>query len=129
MKYSVIIADDDHDLLSYIKDVLVSLNCEAIVARNGHNVVDLARSGDFDLVIIGSSMECVDGIEAIKVIRMSEPDLPILALADGGCENMRIDALRAGAQLVLERPAGSVELIRAVRQLLQLPERSGTNAH
>jgi DNA-binding response OmpR family regulator len=129
MKYSVLIADNDIDVVASIKVVCHKLGAEAVVMCNGREAVDLARERDLDLVIIGMGLDELDGIEAIQVIRMSEPDLPIIGLVDGTCATIRIDALRAGAHLVLDKPVDGTALTRAVRQLLALPEPSETHGY
>lgn len=129
MKYAILIADNDTDVVASIKASCQNLDMETIAMCNGREAVALAREHDLDLVIIGMGLDELDGIEAIKVIRMSEPDLPIIGLVDGPCETIRIDALRAGAHLVLDKPVDGAALIRAVRQLLALPEPSETHGY
>jgi DNA-binding response OmpR family regulator len=129
MKYAILIADNDNDVVASIKAACHKLDADVITLCNGNEAIDLARTRDLDLVIIGMGLDEFDGIEAIKVIRMSEPDLPIVGLVDGPCETVRIDALRAGAHMVFEKPIDGTGLTRAIRQLLALPEPSGAHGY
>jgi DNA-binding NarL/FixJ family response regulator len=82
-------------------------------AENGEEAVDLATSGEIDVVLMDASMPGCDGIEATR--RISAMDGPPVVMLSTFSEHSRVlDALDAGAAGYLVKDAESTEIISAV---------------
>jgi CheY-like chemotaxis protein len=125
MSYQVLIADDDAETRVLIKQALseIESGIEITAVENGGEAVDRLASGGFDLVIINIQMPVTDYIEAVKVIHMSEPDLPILITTGVGDEDIKIETMQAGANIILSKPIDIKELKSEVKKLLDIRDK------
>lgn len=80
-------------------------------AGGGHEATARAVEGDHDLVLMDLSMPDCDGIEAMRRIHRSKPDLPVVILtahADPGVER---EARNAGASGFLAKGTALEDLV------------------
>ena len=78
-----LVIDDEEAILKILRTLLVKLDFEVKVARDGREGIELFGDGhDFDLVITDMRMPRVDGNQVAKHIRGSDkPDTPISAFS------------------------------------------------
>ena len=79
------------------------------------NTVLLAYKPDIIMLSLGNPG--LDDLEALRDLRKSLPDTPILALTSNEVEGQEQAALDAGAQSVLTKSASRTELIKKLREL------------
>lgn len=115
---TVIIADDNaaiHPLISRI------LRRELEVVENvfdGQALVDATNRLRPDLVVVDVYMPVLDGVEALKRIHASLPNLPaVLISTDAGEENMQRARL-AGVHAIIKKASAAEELLPAARAAL-----------
>ena len=122
MTYKILVADDDLDCRVLIKEAVAGEDCEVITAETGQEALEKATSEDFDLVVIDLHMPCIDGIEALKIIHMSEPDLPIMVVTGVENEELKAEALKNGANLIIEKPFDITSLVEEIKKLLGMQD-------
>lgn len=122
MTYEILVVDDELVSRTLIKAALVGDIFSIVFAENGREAVEKATSEDFDLIIMDLMMPFMDGSEAIKIIHMSEPDLPIIVVTGTEEEDMKTDALKCGANLIIQKPLELQELAAEVKRLLGISE-------
>jgi CheY-like chemotaxis protein len=124
MTFKILIADDEADARVIIKEAVSATlkDTDIVFAGNGNEAIEQCRAQDFDLVIIDLIMPFMNGIESLKVIHMSEPDLPIIVVTGTDDSEMKDEALKSGANLLLEKPLQLDELARAVRHMTGFQE-------
>ena len=111
---SILLIDDDHDILDYYQDALATKGYRIQTASDGKEAVALAKWRRFDLILSDISMPGMDGITMLRVIRESNLDVPvILATSDPRAETA-IRALEYGAFRYLTMPVPVAELRRVV---------------
>jgi DNA-binding response OmpR family regulator len=76
----ILLADDDSDLCSFLRDELVDLGHLVTVHRNGADAVLAATEQSFDLAILDMLMPGLDGVQASQVLRKIAPRMPIIGL-------------------------------------------------
>ena len=121
----ILIVDDDPAVRSTLANVIASAGFEVLAADGGKQAMDLLRDNEVDLTIIDIFMPGVDGMEFIIRVRRQSPDAKIIAISGGGEFNMQnvLDiADVVGAERTLSKPFGPDDLLRAVREVLGLPE-------
>jgi DNA-binding NarL/FixJ family response regulator len=72
---------------------------------------------NLDLTIVDLDLANGGGLDVIKELRVSHPDVPVLAITFEPDANSRDQALRAGAAEVLTIPASPREIIDVARGL------------
>jgi DNA-binding NarL/FixJ family response regulator len=86
-------------------------------ARNGREVVELARSTRADVVLMDIRMPEVDGLAATRAITMDEDlaGVRVLVLTTFEIDDYVFESLRAGASGFLGKSAEPLELLNAIR--------------
>jgi DNA-binding NarL/FixJ family response regulator len=71
-----------------------------------------------DLAIVNLDAANADGFELVEELRMSAPDVPVLAITLARNVDQRDRALRAGAEEVLPMAASSKEIVDVAKRLV-----------
>jgi len=118
---SILVVDDDTQVLDVMSEMLRLEGHQVSVAENGQQAVDQMRDAQFDLVITDLIMPEKEGLETIADIRKRSSQLPIIAISGGGRVGP-MDYLETarfiGADATLAKPFGRQELITTVADLL-----------
>lgn len=88
-------------------------------AEDGRIAITQAKKLRPDVIIMDLILPNLDGIEAIRQIHQSEPDIHILALTSFATDDRVIPAIRAGALGFFLKDRNPEELIAAVQQIAQ----------
>ncbi len=116
-KIKVLVADD-HDI--YL-DGLTALLCtypeiELVgSARDGKELMEMARKCKPDVILTDLRMPVVDGITAIRLIGISSRPVPMLALSNYDDDSHITDAMEAGAKGYIIKNSQKGEIIDAIR--------------
>ncbi len=120
MSARILIVEDNHDLLTILKEVL-SADYEIVTAESGEAAVSLARMLELDLVLLDIHLPGISGIEAgAQIKRDAAPRfLPILVLTALAHNDDEAELLASGCcDAVMVKPA-PLPIIRAkVAELL-----------
>ncbi len=68
-KARILVIDDDDVVLRSVSKILDREGYDVEIAPNGEEGIDMARSGDFDLVLCDIRMPGLDGIMTVETIR------------------------------------------------------------
>jgi signal transduction histidine kinase/CheY-like chemotaxis protein len=80
MELKLLVAEDNDISRRLMKSLLGSLNCQVQMANNGQEAVDMAAQTKFDVILMDCQMPVMDGQEATRQIRLTDPNTPIIAL-------------------------------------------------
>ena len=86
---------------------------------NGRDALDMLRSEPFDVVIVDVYLPIMDGANLIEEVRTDDHlcQLPVIAVSAGG-QAAHNAALRAGADLFLDKPMRLREIVDAMHKLV-----------
>jgi len=121
MKPQILVADDDEMIASSLRRALIYEGYDVVVAHNGREALDAARSRQPDLVVLDVMMPEVDGIEVCRRLR-ADGDVPVLMLTAKDTVADRVLGLDSGADDYLVKPFAYEELLARVRSLLRRRE-------
>ncbi|MEO6709664.1 MAG: response regulator [Planctomycetota bacterium] len=76
-KWTLLIIDNDHDLVRALAKRLGSMNVDCITATSGVQGLAEFRGADVDIVVSDLNMQGGDGIEFAEAIRLTS-DVPII---------------------------------------------------
>ena len=107
----VLIADDEPDMLKYLKSQL-SANFQVIEAVDGQQAVDKASQFLPDVIVCDMMMPEKNGLEVCRELRerTSTRLIPILLLTARADEETKLAALSAGANDFITKPFSMTEL-------------------
>jgi len=117
----VLLAEDNRINQAVSKRMLARAGCEAVVAADGQQVVDLFNAQSFDLILMDVQMPVMDGLEATGAIRRREGEMqlrpvPIIALTANASEADRRTCLAAGMNDFLAKPVKMAGLTAAIER-------------
>ncbi len=127
MSRHVLIIEDNRDIASLIRLNLRDLPCETDVAHNGQEGLEMARRGDYNLIILDLMLPDLDGIEICRALRNEKRYLPILMLTARSSEVDRVLGLEMGADDYLTKPFSIRELMARVKAIFRRVEAIGSN--
>lgn len=117
----ILIIDDEELVRLTIKDVLNMEGYDVETAENGDQGFRMQKETPFDLVITDILMPVKEGIQTIKILRDSWPDLPIIAISGGGkIQNTDyLDTAKSvGANAVLAKPFTEDDIVQVIKTCL-----------
>lgn len=105
MKTILIAEDNDSNfiLMSYLLKKQYSI----IRAINGKEAVECAKKGGIDIILMDIKMPEMDGLEATRIIKQTQPNMPIIALTANAFESDRDQAFEAGCDDFLSKPVNA----------------------
>src|SRR5690606_39255312 len=77
---SILIADDEARIAAFVEKGLRAAGYATRVADNGTTALDLALTGEFDLLVLDVNMPGVDGFEVLEQLRGSGSTMPVIML-------------------------------------------------
>jgi signal transduction histidine kinase len=118
---TVLIADDQPDMLAFLKSELIS-QYNVIPVTDGQQAVDNAAAHLPDIILLDMMMPEKDGMQACREIRAAEAtrSTPIILITAHVDEDTKLNALRAGASDFLPKPFSTTELQVRVQNLVKL---------
>ncbi|MEE3716338.1 PAS domain S-box protein [Tumidithrix elongata RA019] len=116
----ILLAEDNPANISTVSAYLEAKGYRMLLATNGLEAVELAKTHHPDLILMDIQIPEMDGIEAMQQIRLdpSLTNLPIVALTALAMANDRQKCLEAGANEYLTKPVRLKELVTAIQHLL-----------
>lgn len=114
----ILVVDDEQVLVKGLKFNLENEGYTVETAYDGASAVELARSGDFDLILLDLMMPEVDGLSACMQIREFSK-VPIIMLTARGEDTDKLLGFEYGADDYVTKPFNILELKARIRALLR----------
>lgn len=117
---TILIADDDADILELLETVLVRAGYGPIPAGDGDEALRLAREQLPRACILDVVMPGLGGLDVLRALRSeaATADIPVLMLS-ASVQNPDVEAaLRAGANDYLTKPFSYTELLDRLGRVL-----------
>ena len=102
-KKTILVIEDDSDILSVIIKHLKYLGYEVMAASDGMEGLKRLESGGYDLVVTDIVMPYVSGLGVVTAIKEKTPHIPVIAITGYGKEP-EMAATEKKADLVLAKP-------------------------
>jgi two-component system, OmpR family, alkaline phosphatase synthesis response regulator PhoP len=122
----LLVVEDNADLAFAVTTALESEGFDVAVAATGPDGVEMARTGDADLIILDLMLPGFDGYRVLRTLREGGIETPILILTARGEEADKVKGLRLGADDYVTKPFGAMELLARVEALLRRSRISAT---
>ena len=130
-KQSILIADDEADILEIISHNLQKEGYLVYTAQNGEDAVNMAFEKRPNLIILDVMMPKVDGMEACRQIKANQKtkDIPVLFLTARSEEFAEITGFEAGADDYISKPIRPRVLTSRIKAVLRRRNSSGIIEH
>lgn len=118
MAYTILIAEDDKDIVNLLKLYLESNGYRTVTAENGARAYQLVTEEQIDLAVLDIMMPEMDGYELTMKIRENY-DFPIIFLSAKNLDNDKILGLNLGADDYMTKPFNPLEIIARINSNLR----------
>jgi DNA-binding NarL/FixJ family response regulator len=117
----ILIADDHPIVRRGLKQILSEESDVGTFgeAQNSHEVLELVRKQDWDIVILDITMPDRGGLDVLKELKHLRPNLPVLVLSMHPEDQYAIRSLQAGAAGYLTKGSAQEELIKAIKKIVR----------
>ena len=115
----ILIVEDEARIASFLSKGLSADGFTTTVASDGVTGLDLALSGDFDLVVLDIGLPRLDGFELLEGLRAQGSDVPVIVLTARDSVTDTVSALEGGADDYMAKPFRFAELLARVRLRLR----------
>ncbi|MGH1422934.1 MAG: response regulator transcription factor [Hyphomonas sp.] len=113
----VLVIEDDLEMSSFIEKVLIEAGHKVDTAADGESGLALARSAEFDALVVDRMLPEKDGLTLLREFREAGGTTPALFLSALGDVPNRVQGLKAGAEDYLSKPFAPSELAARVEAL------------
>ncbi len=111
---------DDHPVFRRGLKQIIAETADMVVsgeAADGQEALSLARTDEFDVVLLDITMPTKNGLDALTALKKERPGVPVLVLSMHPEEQFAIRALRSGASGYLTKESAPDELLAAIRKV------------
>ncbi len=109
----ILVVDDDEKILFAFQEVFRAEGYQSLLARNGEEAVQECAAARPDVVFMDITMPKLDGLEALRRIKLQTPQIPVVLITGFGTMQTAIKAMQHGAFEYLTKPL-DLEKIREV---------------
>ena len=115
----ILIVEDEQRIASFVAKGLRSDGHLTTCVADGHEGLDHALSGDFDLVVLDIGLPGIDGFEVLDQLRSQGSTVPVIVLTARDSVGDTVSALEGGADDYMPKPFRFAELLARVRLRLR----------
>jgi two-component system copper resistance phosphate regulon response regulator CusR len=115
----ILIVEDEARIASFLEKGLKANGFATEVAGDGEQALTLARSGNFDLLILDLGLPGRDGLDVLRELRERHGGLPVLILTARDSVRDTVVGLEGGADDYMTKPFRFEELLARVRVRLR----------
>lgn len=124
---SVLVVDDEVEVLKQIRRVLTRHGFEVATAQSGHAALDAMHDEEPDVIVLDISMPGISGFEILETVQQRHPDLPVIIMTAKNELPQARRALRHGAFAYLQKPLEKEALIASCLRAFEMFQLKGEN--
>lgn len=114
MNGSILIIDDDEDMLETLDDVLQEKGYKTETAKTGKEAIMTAKESSFDIALIDLKLPDMSGITVLKIFQLKYPHMiKIMITGHAGLQNA-VDAMNVGANAYIMKPINHERLSQLI---------------
>lgn len=117
----ILLVEDEKEISDFLKPCLEAESFVVDLSRDGEKGSFLARTNDYDLVILDISLPKKRGDQVCKEIRENNKNVPIIILTVESETDNKINLLNIGADDYMTKPFSFEELLARIRAILRRP--------
>src|SRR5438874_7816727 len=121
MSHTVLVLDDEKDILDMVRYNLEKEHLDVITASEGQSGLEIGLKHKPDLIVLDLMMPGMNGLEVCKQLRSDTRTsrVPIIMLTAKAAETDKIVGLEMGADDYITKPFSVRELVARVRAVLR----------
>jgi two-component system, OmpR family, response regulator CpxR len=100
----VLLVDDEREFVQTLSERLLLREMGSAVAYDGESALSLIRDDEPEVMILDLKMPGIDGIEVLRRVKRTHPDVEVIILTGHGSETDRETCMKLGAFAYLQKP-------------------------
>ncbi len=100
----VLLVDDEREFVQTLSERLLLREMGSAVAYDGESALSLIREDEPEVMILDLKMPGIDGIEVLRRVKQTNPDVEVIILTGHGSEADREICMKLGAFAYLQKP-------------------------
>lgn len=118
-KIRILLAEDDNNLGSLLRNYLIAKNYETDLFVNGSLALEAFLTGSYGLCILDIMMPEMDGLTLAREIRRKNPSIPVIFLTAKNQKEDILDGFKSGADDYITKPFSMEELLYRIEAILR----------
>jgi DNA-binding NtrC family response regulator len=106
----VLLADDEPLSREFLQEAMQSFGFEVEAVADGRAAIEAMSRRNHDLVVTDLKMPRADGLEVLAAAKRADADRPVVLVTAHGTMDVAVQAMRKGADDILEKPVVLDEL-------------------
>jgi two-component system response regulator CpxR len=104
MPSKVLLVDDEREFVETLSERLMMRDVGSAVAYDGESALHLIREDEPEVMILDLKMPGIDGIEVLRRVKATRPEIEVIILTGHGTETDRQTCMALGAFAYLQKP-------------------------
>ncbi len=111
----ILVVDDERAIRRALREILEFEEFEVDEAENGKQGLDMAKSGDYDIIFCDIKMPEMDGMEVLDGILKAKVETPVIMISGHGNIETAVQAIKKGAFDFIEKPLDLNRILVTIR--------------
>jgi diguanylate cyclase (GGDEF)-like protein len=117
-KEHILVVDDEEAIRELTVEMLLKMGISAESVASGENAVKALEAGAYTFLLTDIKMPGIDGLELIRRVKQTHPELSAIAMTGYTKEYNYVDVVNAGATDFINKPFRIEELIAKIRRAI-----------
>jgi len=100
----VLLVDDEREFVQTLSERLLLRDMGSAVAYDGESALEMLREDEPDVMILDLKMPGIDGMEVLKRVKETQPEIEVIILTGHGNESDKETCMKLGAFAYLQKP-------------------------
>lgn len=124
MNGSILIIDDDKDILETLGDVLQEKGYRVKTAKTGKEAIMRARERFYDITLIDLKLPDMSGITVLRIFQLKYPKMIKIIVTGNTTQQNTMDALNLGANGYIVKPVDHERLSQLIgyKELIRISQ-------
>lgn len=116
MPSKVLLVDDEREFVQTLSERLIMRDMGPAVAYDGESALNLIKEDEPEVMIVDLKMPGIDGLEVLRKVKETRPDIEVIILTGHGHEEDRELCMKLGAFAYLQKPLDINELSEIIKK-------------
>jgi len=112
----LLLVDDEREFVQTLSERLLIRDMGSAIAYDGESALDLINDDEPEVMILDLKMPGIDGIEVLKRVKKSRPEIEVIILTGHGSEADKEICMKLGAFAYLQKPVNIDVLSATLKQ-------------
>ena len=125
----ILLIEDETRIQAFVRRGLEAEGYGVVTADDGPDGLSLARSGEWDLVVLDLLLPGMNGLRVLHELHRERPQLPVVVLSARGDLRTKLKGFELGATDYVSKPFALDELLARIRVQLRRTVPPGEDEH